>query len=97
MLALQHLENFAEIRTSQIKSAVRYILLTALIEYMTVLLEYLDLFATVQQALGRARALPGLPLGTIYMPLFETNVSRVSHVLAILVSDYSCFKLVHGL
>ena len=30
-------------------------------------------------------------------PLFETTVSRVSHVSAILVSDYSCFVLVHSL
>ena len=31
------------------------------------------------------------------IPLFETAVSRVSHVSAILVSDYSCFMLVHSL
>ena len=30
-------------------------------------------------------------------PLFGTTVSRVSHVLAILVSDYSCFMLVRSL
>ena len=30
-------------------------------------------------------------------PLFETNVSCISHVSAILVSDYSCFMLVHDL
>ena len=46
-------------------------LLTALIEYLTVLLEYLDLFAIsvggrVQQAFGRAWILPGPPLA---MPL----------------------------
>ena len=29
--------------------------------------------------------------------LFKTTVSRGSHVLAILVSDYSCFMLVHSL
>ena len=43
------------------------------------------------QAFGRVWALPGKPLAA---PLFETNVS---HVSAILVSDYSYFMLVHGL
>ena len=46
-----------------------------------------------QQAFGRA-CLPDVPLAT---PLLETNVSRISRVSAILVSDYSCFMLVHGL
>ena len=30
-------------------------------------------------------------------PLFETTVSSVSHISAILTSDYSCFTLVHSL
>ena len=68
-------------------------LLTALIEHYTVLLAYLDLFTNyvggrAQQGFGRAWALPGMSLAT---PLFKTNVSHVSHVSAILGSDYSCF------
>ena len=44
-------------------------LLTALIEYMTVVLEYLDIFAIyingrAEQAFRRAWALPGPPLAT---------------------------------
>ena len=73
-------------------------LLTALIEYLTVLLAYIWIFfklsCRAQQAFGKAWALLGVPLST---RLFETNVSHVLHVSAILVSDYSCFVLVHGL
>ena len=74
----------------------RLCLLTALIKCLTVLLEYLDLFQTrcrAQQTFGRAWALPfGYTTAQV-----ETTVSRVSHVSAILVSDYSCFMLVHSL
>ena len=48
----------------------------------------------VQQAFERAWALPDMPLAT---PLLETNVSCVSHVLNMLVSNYSYFMLVHSL
>ena len=47
------------------------------------------------QAFGRAWVLPGVPLDT---PLFETNVSHVSHASDMLVSNnYSYFMLVHSL
>ena len=55
----------------------RLCLLTALIEYLTIVLEYLDLLQTRWQ--GKANVLA--------TPLFETTVSCVSHVSAILVSD----------
>ena len=67
-------------------------LLTALIEYLSVLLEYLDLFGRccklgdrAQQAFGRAWALSSMLLAT---PLFKTNVSHVSDVSAILFTYY---------
>ena len=43
-------------------------LVTALIEYLTVLLGYLDLLQTggrAQQTIGRGWALPGMPFGYI--------------------------------
>ena len=76
-------------------------LLTASIEYLTVLLEYLDLFGSfcklggrAQQAFGRAWALTRMLLAT---PLFKANVSHILDVSAILFSYYSCFMLVHSL
>ena len=76
----------------------RLCLLTALIEYLTVLLEYLDLFANWVvghiQHLGESGLCQACILAT---PLLETTVSCVSHVSAILVSDYSCFMLVQSL
>ena len=73
----------------------RLYLLTALIECLNVLLEYLDLFAN--WVVGHSKHLGGS--GTcqaciLYTPLLETTVSCVSHILAILVSNYSCFMLV---
>ena len=47
-----------------------------------------------QQTFGRAWVLPGVPFA---IPLFETTVSCVSYVSAILASDYFCFMLVHSL
>ena len=44
--------------------------------------------------LGRAGLYKACLLDT---PLFETTVSRVLLVSAILVSDYSCFMLVHSI
>ena len=57
--------------------------MTTLIEYLSVLLEYLDLLLARWQAFGKAWVLPGMPLA---VPLFESNVSHVSLVSAILVS-----------
>ena len=57
------------------------------------LLEYLERLQTRWQgtaSIWEVQALPG-------MPLFETNASCISHISAILVSDYSYFMLVHGL
>ena len=71
----------------------RLCLLIALIEYLTDLLGYLDLLQTRWQ--GTANIWEGL--GPAATPLFETTVSRVLLVSAILVSDYSCFMLVHSL
>ena len=75
----------------------RLCLLTALIECLTVLLEYLDLLQTKCQS--KANIWEGLACQMCLMatPLFETTVSCVSHISAILVSDYSCFTLVHSL
>ena len=76
----------------------RLCLLIALIEYMTVLLGYLDLFANLvaghSKQLGGAGPCQACLLGTL---LFETTVSRVLLISAILVSDYSCFMLLHSL
>ena len=47
-----------------------------------------------QKTIGGAGPCQVCLLGT---PLFETTVSRVLLVSAILVSDYSCFMLVYGL
>ena len=47
-----------------------------------------------QQTFGGAGPYQACLLAT---PLFETTVSRVLLVSAILVSDYSCFMLVHSL
>ena len=47
-----------------------------------------------QQTIGRGWALQVCFLGA---PLFETTVSRVLLISAILVSDYSCFMLVYSL
>ena len=69
-------------------------LLTALIEYLTVLLEYLNIIAGHCKHLGGSGPCQACLLAT---PLFETTVSHVSHVSAILVFDYSCFMLVHSL
>ena len=70
----------------------------ALIQYLTVLLGYLDLFANWvaghSKQLGGAGPCQAYLLGT---SLFETTVSGVLLVSAILVSDYSCFMLVHSL
>ena len=48
----------------------------------------------VQQTLGGPGPCQACLLAT---PLFETTVSRISYVSAILVSDYSCFMLVCNL
>ena len=76
----------------------RLCLLTALIEYLTVLLKYLASFANwvVEHSkhLGASGPCWAYILAT---PLLETTVSCVSHVSAILVSDYSCFMLVQSL
>ena len=76
----------------------RLCLLIALIKYLTVLLKYLDLFANWvvghSKHLGASRPCQACILAT---PLLETTVSCVSHVSAILVSDYSCFMLVQSL
>ena len=63
--------------------------MTKLIEYLTVLLEYLDLLQTRWQ--GTANIWEGLG------PAKYAFWLCVSHILTILVSDYSCFMLVHGL
>ena len=64
---------------------------TGLIEYLTVLLEYLDfckLGGSAQQAFERGWALSSMSLA---ISLFETNVSHVSHASAFLVSlFYAC-------
>ena len=76
----------------------RFCLLISLIEYLTVLLEYFDLLQTRWQ--GTAKRLGGAgPCQACLLatPLFETTVSCVLLVSAILVSDYSCFMLVHSL
>ena len=76
----------------------RSCLLTALIEHLTVLLEYLDLFAN--WVVGHSKRLGGsgpCQVCILATPLLETTVSCVSHVSAILVSDYSCFMLVQSL
>ena len=76
----------------------RLCLLTALIEYLIVLLKYLDLFANWvvghSKHLGTSGPCQACILAT---PLIETTVSCVSHVSVILVSDYFCFMLVHSL
>ena len=76
----------------------RLCLLTALIEYFTVLLEYLELFANWvvghSKHLGGSGPCQACILATL---LLETTVSCVSHVLDILFSDYSCFMLVQNL
>ena len=71
----------------------------ALIEYLTVLLGYLDLLQTRWHGTTNnwegAWPFQECLLGT---PLFETTtVSRALFVSAILVSDYSCFMCVHSL
>ena len=76
----------------------RLYLLTALIEYLTVLLEYLDIFANWVAGHSKHLGGPGpYQACLLTIPLFETTVSHISHVSAILVSDYSCFMLVHSL
>ena len=65
-------------------------LLTAFIKYLTVLLEYLYLFENYVG--GKACKHLGGPgpcqACLLTMPLFENNVSRVSHVSTILIFDY---------
>ena len=64
-------------------------------EYLTVLSEYIDFFvAGHSKHLGGAGPFQACLLAT---PLFETTVSCVSLVSTILVSNYSCFMLVHSL
>ena len=67
--------------------------MTALIEYLTVLLEYRDLLQTRWQ--GTTSIWEGLSPASVplAMPLFETNVFCVSHASAILASDYSSLCL----
>ena len=72
----------------------RLCLLTALIEYLTVLLEYIDLFQIRWH--GKANIWEHLAC-LLATPLFETTVSCVSHVSDILFSDYPCFMLVQSL
>ena len=74
-------------------------LLTALIEYLTVLSEYLDLLQTRCQGTANNYLEGPEPCQVCLMatPLFETTVSYILHVLAILVSNYSCFMLLHSL
>ena len=75
-----------------------YIVLIALIEYFDCCIRVSPSFANyiggrAQQAFGRAWALPGMLLAT---PLFETNISCISYVSAILASDYSYFMHAHS-